>query len=208
MIRRPLAVLCLFSSLCLAACDSGAAPTATAIPVAPTSPPAPATNTTAPAAPATNTPVAAPPTATTPPPAGALTDAGILAALQAAGLPIAETVVYTADTDPNHLLGRPHQYLAKANWHDTRLPAPKNPAAPEVSDGGGLEIYADAGGAAARGAYIAGIGKSMAALAEYDYLYGPILLRLSKDLTPAQAAAYTTALTTLTGGPPGTPVVP
>lgn len=216
MIRRSLAGLLLLSSLVLTACGA-IAPTATPVPVAaPTSAPlVNATDTTAPPAPtappaappATATTAPLPPTATNPPPAASLTDAGILAALQAAGLPIAETVIYTAETDPNKFLGRPNQYIAKAAWHDSRLPAPTNPKTPEVSDGGGLEIYPDAAGAATRGAYIAGIGKASPLFAEYDYLYGPVLLRLALALTPTQAADYTKAMDTLTGTPGATPVV-
>ena len=116
----------------------------------------------------------------TPTPAMPPMDAA-LAALKAAGLPIAEVTTYTAATDPNHLLGRPNQYTAKLSWHDSRLPAPADPTAIEVSDGGGLELWPDQAAAQARADYIQGIGKSLPAFAEYDFVHGPLLLRLAKD---------------------------
>lgn len=137
-----------------------------------------------------STPSAAPASINTPSPVLSLDPASFLAAMKQAGLPIAETVIYTADTDPNKLLGRPGQYLAKANWHDSRLPAPSAPDDPQVSDGGGVEIYADNAGAQARADYIQGLGKKMPMLAEYDYVKGPLIMRLSKSLTPAQSADY------------------
>ena len=127
---------------------------------------------------------------TSQPPAGGVSDQSLVVALQSAGLPMDDIVIYTATTDPNHLLGRPGQYTAKASWHDTRLPSPTNPAAPEVSDGGGIEIFADHASAQARADYIQNIGKNIPFLAEYDYVHGPVVLRLSKSLTPDQAAAY------------------
>lgn len=122
------------------------------------------------------------------------TSDGLVAVLKAAGLPVAETTVYTVETDPNHLLGRPNQYTGKASWHDTRLPAPTNAQKVEVSDGGGVEIWPDAASAQTRADYIANIGKNLPALVEYDYVLGKVLLRVSKDLTPDQASAYKAAL--------------
>ncbi len=130
------------------------------------------------------------PTSTSQPPAAGVSDQSLLDAFQSAGLPMDDIVIYTAATDPNHLLGRPDQYTAKASWHDTRLPSPANPAAPEVSDGGGIEIFADHAAAQARADYIQNIGKNIPFLAEYDYVHGQVVLRLSKSLTPDQAAAY------------------
>ncbi|MEO8287251.1 MAG: hypothetical protein ABI670_12575 [Chloroflexota bacterium] len=147
----------------------------------PTNTESPSTPTIAPAPPPTETSVGQP---------TSLSDSALIELLKLAGLPIGETVVYTAETDPNKLLGRPNQYIAKASWHDTRLGAPANPTEPEVSDGGGLEIYIDADGAKSRMDYIQELGKKLPLAVEYDYVNGPILLRLSKELTPAQAKEY------------------
>ncbi len=117
--------------------------------------------------------------------------------LKSAGLPLDSIVVYDATTDPNKLLGRPNQYTAKTNWHDARLPAPSNAASPDVSDGGSLEIFGDSAGAQARSTYMQTIGKSMPLFAEYDYVKGPVILRVSHALTPDQAAEYQKAFMAL-----------
>lgn len=133
--------------------------------------------------------------ATVPPSSSDITTAaGLVATIKAAGLPVAEFVSYTAETDPNRLLGRPNQYTGKANWHDSRLPAPPTVGKVDVSDGGGVEIWPTQAGAQARADYIANIGKNLPALVEYDYVLGKVLLRVSKELTPDQALAYKVAL--------------
>jgi hypothetical protein len=48
--------------------------------------------------------------------------AQLVAGLKAKGQPIGETVTYTDATDLNHLLGRPGQYITKAEFKDTRTP--------------------------------------------------------------------------------------
>ena len=50
----------------------------------------------------------------------------------------------------------------------------------------------------ARAAYIESIEKALPMLGtEYDYLNGPVLLRVSQDLTPTQAKGYQRALAKL-----------
>jgi len=131
------------------------------------------------------------PTAVAPP---SFSAAYLLGVLKAAGLPLSEIQEYTAETDPNHLLGRPGQYLVKASWHDARLPATPRPGQIEVSDGGGIEVFTTAAQAQSRADYIQSLAKGLPALAEYDFVHGPILLRVSKKLTPAQADEYQKAL--------------
>jgi hypothetical protein len=115
--------------------------------------------------------------------------------LQAHRLPIGVTYVYTAETDLNHLLGRPGQYTGKAEFTDTRLPASGDQGANiSVSDGGSVEVFATVTDAQHRFAYIQGLSTSGNALfAEYEYLDGEAILRVSNALTPAQVAAYKAA---------------
>lgn len=119
----------------------------------------------------------------------------IVQTFKAKGLPVGEVAVYTAETDPNKILGRPNGYTSKANFRDTRI-APSNPPTPtiEVSSGGSVEIWPTIEGAKARSDVLQAAGKSFAPLIEYNYLDGPVLLRISKDLTPDQAAEYEKAL--------------
>lgn len=145
------------------------------------------------------TATAAAPTATMAPLSASLSDQLIIDAFKAAGLPMGPVIIYTAETDPNKLLGRPNGYIAKANWHDTRVAAtPEVPTEEiDISTGGGIEIYPDEAGAKARKDYIDGLGQAMPMLVEYTYVRGPILLRVSKELTPAQAEEYKAALDTI-----------
>lgn len=109
-------------------------------------------------------------------------------------------VVFTAETDPNDLLGRPGGYTSKATFVDTRV------APGEVVDdrpgsvdlGGSIEVFVNADDAQARAEYVGAITRSVPAFAEYQYRSGAVLLRVSGQLTPDQAAAYETALAQIT----------
>ena len=105
----------------------------------------------------------------------------------------------TAATDPNHLLGRPGQYTSKVTFTDTRIKASDvtDSTKGSVDLGGAIEIFADPAGATARAKYIQAIAKSMPAVAEYDYVHGAVLVRVSHYLTPAQAATYKTTADSL-----------
>ena len=109
--------------------------------------------------------------------------------------PATPSVVYTADTDPNHLLGRPGGYLSKASFTDTRISSPGLAGCPAgaVELGGSVETYADATGVQNRMNYIQGIAQSNPMFGEYDYTAGPALIRVSRLLTPQQAANYRSA---------------
>jgi hypothetical protein len=91
---------------------------------------------------------------------------------------VAPRVVYTADTDPDHLLRRPGGYLSKASFVDTRISNPGLAGYPAgaVERGGCVETYADVIEASHRMAYIQGIAKSNPVLGEYDYTAGSSVL--------------------------------
>jgi hypothetical protein len=121
----------------------------------------------------------------------------ILLSLQAAGLPIGDYVVYTAENDPNTLLGRPGQYIAKANFVDTALGSGSSLF--DIAEGGSIEVFETTELAQGRADYITGIIAANPILVEYDFINGPVLLRVSGVLTPDQAAVYDQALQTITG---------
>jgi hypothetical protein len=107
------------------------------------------------------------------------------------------SVVFTPETDPNKLLGRPNGYTSKASFTDARVDvaAVRDNEVGSVDQGGSVEVYADEAGAAARKKFIDDTMKAAPILGtEYSYVDGPILLRLSQALTPAQAAEYEAAL--------------
>ena len=105
----------------------------------------------------------------------------------------------TAANDPNHLLGRPGQYTSKTTFTDTRIKAADvtDSTKGSVDLGGAIEVFTDPATAEARAKYIAAVTKSMSALAEYDYVHGSVLVRVSHYLTPAQAAGYKSAAASL-----------
>jgi hypothetical protein len=120
----------------------------------------------------------------------------VVNALAQQGLPVTLTVTYTADNDPNKLLGRPNGYTSKASFTDQRIDASKVAGAKEgdVGLGGRVEVFEDAGQAEQRADYIQEIGKKLPMLGEYDYVVGPVVVRVSKELTPTDAKPYEGAL--------------
>ncbi len=120
----------------------------------------------------------------------------VLNALAQANLPIGDTITFTAETDPNDLLGRPGQYISKVNFRDTRLSVEDDESV-STQDGGSIEVFADAQAAEARAQYIHALGQGVSVLAEYDFVEGYVLLRLSRRITPAQAQEYADALAAL-----------
>ncbi|MFB7359422.1 hypothetical protein [Streptomyces gardneri] len=100
--------------------------------------------------------------------------------------------VVTEDNDPNNLLGRPNQYTSKITFTDARIKAgdvtDADPGSVEL--GGSIEVFTTAADAQARADYIRKVTKGTPMLVEYDYVSGPVLVRVSRYLTPTQAAGY------------------
>lgn len=141
----------------------------------------------APAASATSAASAASPQS----PPTRLDAAQVVERLKAGGVPVASTLVITEANDPNKLLGRPNGYVSKVELVDSRVPVADRGTPGNVDDGASVEVFADAERAAARAAFIQGIAKTSPALAnEYDYVKGTVLVRVTGNLTPTQAAPY------------------
>jgi hypothetical protein len=158
-----------------AGCGSPSAAPASAPPASPTSPHAQAT----PAA------------------VRALTAAQVTRELRAHGLPVTGIKVLNAADDSNHLLGRPGEYTSKTEFADSRI---TGEAGQGVAAGGSVAVFASHAAAVRRARYIQGIVQAAPALgAEYDYVAGAVLLRVSGQLTPAQARQYKAALAAITG---------
>jgi len=115
--------------------------------------------------------------------------------------PAQPSVVFTAETDPNGLLGRPGGYTSKATFVDDRIDVSQvvdnQPGAVDL--GGSVEVFENAAGARQRADYVEQVTQALPAFAEYDYVFGPVLLRVSGQLTPGQAAAYEAALAEIVG---------
>lgn len=127
-------------------------------------------------------------------------------------LPIGEINVYSADNDPNELLGRPGGYTSKADFLDANVEKKAIETAVEegsneaevkqsiresfgVENGGSVEVFETNEDAEKRKEYIETITKEMGGLlTEYSYVKKNVLLRLSKSLTHDHAAVYETVL--------------
>jgi hypothetical protein len=146
---------------------------------------------------ATSQPAAEATTSSTTPKALPKTAGEVLAALKVKGLPVAEVKVFTEADDVNSLLGRPGQYVSKANFHDARLEAKEDF---DTTGGGSVETFASVADAQRRTDYLTKITQSLGSMfVEYDYLVDTVLLRLGSELTPTQAEKYHRALTDLVG---------
>lgn len=82
--------------------------------------------------------------------------------------------VFTAMSDPNHLLGRQGEYTSKVEW--------------TIGDeGSGIEVFGDTSDAQIRLVYLRAFRPPLGD--GYDYLYRGAILRLASVYTPAQASA-------------------
>jgi hypothetical protein len=108
----------------------------------------------------------------------------ILSTLSSAGIQIVDEASFTDATDTNTLLGRPHQYIAKAVWRD---PSIAGGGEAGVDTGGTIEVFLNSTDLQTRYDYIDGITSSNAMFAEYHYQNPPAFIRLSKVYLPSQA---------------------
>lgn len=138
-------------------------------------------------------------TSQTPDPTQATLDAEtIVVELKNEGCPIGNTIVYTEETDPNGVLGRPNQYISKCNFADTTLEQllPDDPA------GGTVETFATKSDCNARYTYLNSLNDpSFGAVGVNAYIYKSDLaiLRVSYDITPSAAEKYESAFFEIVG---------
>ena len=111
--------------------------------------------------------LSAPASGTAPASAAARTRAATASAL-ARAMGIKKFTAYTAETDPNKLLGRQREYTSKVNWK-----------------AGSIEVFSVHADAAAREQYLENFQCPFGD--GYDYLDGDALLRLACAVTPSQA---------------------
>jgi hypothetical protein len=117
----------------------------------------------------------------------------VLQAFKDAGLPLGRVEEYTAETDPNGLLGRPNQYIGKLNFEDTRKGDPES----DTLTGGTVEVFDSQDNLATRKKYTEAISESASMFAQYIYAHKNILLRIDHQLTPDQAKEYEAVLNNL-----------
>lgn len=110
----------------------------------------------------------------------------VIKAFKAANLPLADEIIYSPENDPNKLLGRPNQYIGKANWNDQRY---KKTASGDNRNCT-VEVFDSAANLENRRKYVEAVTQSASIWVEYAFVHKNALLRLSKELTPAQAAEF------------------
>ena len=104
-----------------------------------------------------------------------------------AGLPVVNVINYTEETDENNLLGRPNSYTSKTSFADSRLEQfgsdPK---------GGTVEVFNNKADATSRNEYVSAFSGSVFGM--YIFQSDNVLLRISLELTSAQAEEYKTVM--------------
>lgn len=111
----------------------------------------------------------------------------VIDAIQSSKLPITNITPKTAETDPNKLLGRPHQYVEKIDFKDSRVKDA------EVY----VETFSNLEDLDARYQYVDEIAKKMPMVAQYQIKHKNVLVRLEKAFTPTQVAEYEKAISGL-----------
>lgn len=109
----------------------------------------------------------------------------------AAGIPVTDLTVFDAVNDPNHLLGRPGQYVSKVSFFDARHPKDEPD---EVTRENTVEVFATPAAAKARRDYIARVTQGTPFLLQYQVLNGKVLARFDTILLPAEVEEYRVAL--------------
>jgi len=106
-----------------------------------------------------------------------------------------------AEADPKKLLGGPCGYLSKVSFTDSRIStAPdtasfsKDVSPGSVDLGGIVEVFPHTQGAQEHMTFIQSVAKRLPMVSEYDYVSGPVMLRVRKELSPAQAGEYQAVL--------------
>lgn len=116
-------------------------------------------------------------------------------ALKETGLPIGRITVWDEKTDLNGLLGRPNQYIAKADFEDTRLEQFSTNL-----NGGTVEVFANEQDCEARYSYLEAMSDpSLGVIGVNEYMYKGerVILRVSFDFTPSEAKEYEDAFNSL-----------
>lgn len=121
-----------------------------------------------------------------------------LAALTDAGLPVGESTIWDEDTDPNELLGRPGQYVAKASWTDTRVECFSDP--PGVDCGGDVELFENTDDRDERYEYLANFADEAMLGGYYQWKLPNAVVRIGFELTPSQAEEYAAVFEQLAPG--------
>lgn len=109
----------------------------------------------------------------------------VIDAIIDADIDLLDWTYFNAETDPNHLLGRPGQYVEKVTFWDSRIGNPER-----GEEAGTVEIFSSEKDLLARMRYIQGIAEHLPIAVQYQFRHKLILLRLNKRFSPKRAAEY------------------
>ena len=104
-------------------------------------------------------------------------------------------VVYDEETDPNENLGRPGQYIGKADFFDDRMEDTEDNA-------GTIEFFSSKSDCNDRYEYLCKLSDpelGVFGVNQYIYKYDLAVFRVSFDLTPTQAEEYNAAMDEIMG---------
>lgn len=121
-----------------------------------------------------------------------ITAEDVTSGLVEAGLPLTDIEVFTAESDPNNMMGRPGGYASKVNFMDSR-----HSAESEMSRESTIEVFEKEADATARREYVEEVTRGTPFLTQYIYQQGGIVLRLDRSLLPDEAQEYEAALSEL-----------
>ena len=108
---------------------------------------------------------------------------------------VTSIVAYDEETDPNENLGRPGQYIGKADFFDDRME--------ETEDNAGtIEFFSSKSDCNDRYEYLCKLSDpelGVFGVNQYIYKYDLAVFRVSFDLTPTQAEEYKAAMDEIMG---------
>lgn len=108
---------------------------------------------------------------------------------------VTSIVVYDEETDPNENLGRPGQYIGKADFFDDRMEDTEDNA-------GTIEFFSSKSDCNDRYKYLCKLSDpelGVFGVNQYIYKYDLAVFRVSFDLTPTQAEEYKAAMDEIMG---------
>ena len=128
-------------------------------------------------------------------PAVEVTAESAVTALQEKIPDITSITVYDEETDPNENLGRPGQYIGKADFFDSRMEY-------EEDNAGAIEFFSSKSDCDDRYEYLCKLSDpelGAFGVNQYIYKYDLAVFRVSYDLTPSQAEEYKQAMDEIMG---------
>lgn len=108
---------------------------------------------------------------------------------------VTSIVVYDEETDPNENLGRPGQYIGKADFFDDRMEDTEDNA-------GTIEFFSSKSDCNDRYEYLCKLSDpelGVFGVNQYIFKYDLAVFRVSFDLTPTQAEEYKAAMDEIMG---------